>query len=279
MKTQSLLHKLAINTILPLALSLTAQAQTVMLDFGPTVTSLPDVAPYVATDGNAWTQVLTANGSYDDVVVGSLTLKFGLGGQSSANGWQNLIDFSQPVLINSNALGAKGNLLGSLFADGTAGRDGIFTGNNNDGYRTLGVQISGLAAGTYDLYLTGFNTNQSSPSDANTFYVSTAAALGASGIDYTSFDSEKVNYVGTVDFGPSITTWTDGSNYAKFTVTLGAGDTLTLLSIGSADENRGFLNSLQIIQIPEPSIWFLLVGGGGVLLPLIIMRRRQQPQA
>ncbi|MFA6959211.1 MAG: hypothetical protein WC205_00490 [Opitutaceae bacterium] len=46
-----------------------------------------------------------------------------------------------------------------VYAGTSASRDDIFTGVNSGTIRAVDLQISGLAAGTYDIYITGRNTN------------------------------------------------------------------------------------------------------------------------
>jgi hypothetical protein len=277
MKTQSLLHKLAINTILPLALSLTAQAQTIMVNFDAAGFNLtaPDNAPYVADGGNTglW-QLASPSTVSTNLDLGSgVELTFGIG-----TVWNtiNFTTFASDILRPLN-LGSVYNT--GIYAAGGPGRGGILPASTYSATSdvSLGLQISGLAVGEYAIYLSGINTNStSSLADiSTTFYLSTNTAKGADSVNYSDFTSAiQKNTAG------DSTDWVENQSYVQFTVTISsAEDILTLVSKGTSGDSRGLLNSLQIIQIPEPSTWFLLVGGGGVLLPLIIMRRRQQPQA
>jgi hypothetical protein len=58
--------------------------------------------------------------------------------------------------------------------------------------------------------------------------------------------------------------WIEDGNYLKFAVTLGAGDVLHVATLGGGGEVRGFLNSVQIVAVPEPAISVML-GLSGVL--------------
>ena len=48
-------------------------------------------------------------------------------------------------------------------------------------------------------------------------------------------------------------------------------DYLNFGVVGTGDQLRGFLNSVQIVTVPEPSVGVLLLGGLGVLA---VRRRR-----
>jgi hypothetical protein len=69
------------------------------------------------------------------------------------------------------------------------------------------------------------------------------------------------------------TSWAENANYLKFMVTIGSGDVLNLATLGGGAETRGFLNSVQIVAVPEPSTYALFFGGLGMLY---LLRRRQK---
>jgi hypothetical protein len=71
--------------------------------------------------------------------------------------------------------------------------------------------------------------------------------------------------------------WVEGSNYIKLSVSITSGDFLNLAIAGGGSENRGFLNSVQIVNttpVPEPSAFAALAGLGA--LGLVAVRRRRR---
>jgi hypothetical protein len=275
MKLPTLLHKLTIPATLILVLGVTTQAQTIMLNFGnPSAVNRPDDAPYVAPDGNTWTNIgigtNTINTANSIDIGNDLTLRLSLGGSGTIN-------FTETKNINSSALGSNGNT--GIYAIGGVAASGIFSsyGGDSTANQALGLQISGLAVGEYKIYLSGLNTNISAGSinyADTTFYLSTTAAAGATDINYTSFTTTGLQSLPTAAYAS--TAWEQNLNYVllDFEIT-SATDVLTIVSKGTdQSERRGFLNTLQIIAIPEPTTCTLLISGG-ILLTLTIARRRQ----
>lgn len=261
------------------ALALSAQAQAVLqLDFGPTTATGDSLqnSPYHIADssftGTTWNQVGGTVDSVLDIPAGGLqwsdgTTAAGVAlnlGQALAN--SNTIDLAtQPG--RSTALGAGSNT--GVYAGTSVGRDGIFSGAVGDGQRrAIGLQITGLSAGIYEIYVTARNTSTAFSAHDQHIYVGTAAGSGNFG--YTAgLSSSTLTY----DLGSSFTgSWVEGQNYAKFTVTLAEGEVLNLATDGT--NGRGFLNSVQIVSvIPEPSSAGLLVGGIAIVLAGLRRRR------
>lgn len=138
--------------VLGLGLAATAQAQVLMLDFGPTTTTATTNSPYHTANtsftGTTWNTVGTA-----DVASGLL---FATG--SAATGVSlNLGAASGSTTLNLSSTPTGSSTLGStvntgVYAGTSVGTDAIFTGNNGTS-TSVGLQIAGLSAGTYDVYI------------------------------------------------------------------------------------------------------------------------------
>jgi hypothetical protein len=173
----------------------------------------------------------------------------------------------------------------SVSAIGNAGMTGVFSGNpsNNSIYGTtlaglnyggVAMKISGLASGTYDIYIVAAYTGS----------VTTAlpGTVGAAQNHVWAFTRESgVNSFVNGSYGTAnellenstTASWGAGNNYAKITVTINeATPDLFIISQGvaGAAENRGWISSVQIV--PEPSS--ALLGAAGIAY--ISLRRRRK---
>ena len=246
-------------------------AAVMMIDFGPTTVSLGSRlnSPYHTENptftGTSWNKVQTADSSSlvwsDGSAAAGVSLNLGATSSDSAT----LINLATTPSGNS-ALGNKINT--GVYADTSVGKDGIFMGTGAAQVRYVGLQIGGLAAGQYQIYMMGRNTStDSNVGDQNFFY----GVSGSSG----NFDAAGYSYL-TVSYpngASSVSSWVQegsaGENYVKFTVSLAAGQYLNLAvrGGGSGTERRGFLNAIEIaqVQVPEPSsLLMLLIGFAGV---------------
>jgi hypothetical protein len=256
-----------------------ATASTLMLDFGPIPVTGDDriVSPYhtvmpLFTD-ISWNQVqtsaITSNLRYSDGTAATgVTVAVG---RSSANGWQNLTFAGAPSSIE---LGTNSNT--GVFAGTSPGRDAINYGASTSTNTVVGIAVGGLSAGTYNIYIVGYNTNKTAAEAVDMGFWALATSSTAN-LDTTSYlaspQAASTN---------SITgSWIEGSNYVKLTVTLAANQYLTIFSHGTtSDEMRGFLNSVQIVStssIPEPSTTAVL-SGLGILVFASLVRRRHSRQ-
>lgn len=240
-----------------------------MLDFGATVVTgtSQSNSPYHTVSGSftgtTWNQVQTT-----DVAAGALVYASGgtasgvslnLGAAGLASSTINL----GTAPSNSGALGSLTNT--GVYADTSVGRDGIWNGSSAASQRYVGFQVSGLSAGTYDVYVTSRNTS-ASVAYSQTVYLGASSTAG--NFDATTLSlSETVSYSGASD---DIGAWVDNGNYLKFTITLGTDQYLNLGVTGSTSEFRGFLNSVQIVAVPEPAVPVML----GLGLVLFGFRRR-----
>lgn len=274
MKTSTLLKTFSCA----LALVSPASAQVLMLDFGPTVvTGASRVnSPYHTVTpsftGSNWNQVQTADIASglvyaDGAAATGVSINMGNSGTGST-----IINLSNTPTGNS-ALGSQVNV--GVYASPSVGMDGVFSGSTGQNV-AVGLEVGGLAAGTYEIYMLSRNTNTSVANSLNV-YVGKAAASG--NFDFSSgFSTINLSYIATSSGVGNAQTaaWIGtgvNTNYAKFTITLAAGDVLQLASAGGTSETRGFLNSVQIVTVPEPSAMVLL-GAVGSFFAIGVRRRR-----
>ncbi|HWL53915.1 MAG TPA: hypothetical protein VNQ90_15855 [Chthoniobacteraceae bacterium] len=260
-----LVTALAVLFLLPIA----ASASVLMLDFGPTTVAPADQtnSPYhtvnTSFSDTAWNKIEITNPASlvysDGSAATGVTLTLG----SSPN--STVVDFSS-LPTHSNALGTQ---IGTgVFAGTSVGRDGIYRGNVGSQNNQVALKIGGVTAGTYEIYVVGLNTNtRISDQSPMNFY---AAATG----DVSTFDTGGLTPDATTLITAN-TPWMEGGSYGKITVDLAAGQYLVLVSDGAGSESRGFLNSVQIVAIPEPSTVILGLAGCFSLIALRRVSRRR----
>ncbi|RYD30316.1 MAG: PEP-CTERM sorting domain-containing protein [Verrucomicrobiaceae bacterium] len=185
-------------------------------------------------------------------------------GIAPSTGSTNINLASQPT----GHAGVTGTAFSSnIYANNSVGRYAIYsntTANNATSNRiALGVQISGLAAGTYDIYTLTRNTNTSG---SQTFQVHLGTSASAGNFDFSGYSSESISMGGGAN-----TAWVDGTNYLKQTITIAEGGFLNVAVDGTSGQTRGFLSAIQIVQVPEPSS--LLMAG---LAGAFALRRRRK---
>lgn len=268
MKTRRLFPLLALlSTLGPVA-----HGAVLMIDFGlTTVTGAGPLvnSPYhevssgVFTD-TSWNQVQTADPASlvysDGTAATGLALNLGGTGDDTST---TIALTNQPD--TSSALGGTTNT--NIYASPSVGRDGIFEGTTQFVTRRVGFQLTGLAAGTYDLYVGARNTSAAPNAYTQTVY----AAAGATGdFSYTGFDNKVLAFAGD---NTATESWVENSNYVKLTVTLTEGQALNLAVAGAGQQTRGFLNFVQIVAVPEPGATGFL--GLGALAVMGIARRRR----
>lgn len=262
MKTSSPIFRVFAIAGMALLSSMGANAQVLMFDFGPTTVSGTDQtnSPYHTVNGSftdtTWNKIQTADSSSlewsDSGTATGVSINLGAttAFDSTTIGLNN-----QPS--GTNALGNSTNT--GVYAGTSVGKDGIYTGSSGN-TRYVGFQIGGLSAGTYDVYVTSRNTNTGSTYNQH-LYLGASSAAG-------DFDAVTLSLSGVLtyaDGSTAISSWVEGANYLKFTVTLGAAQYLNFGVVGTGGELRGFLNSVQIVTVPEPSSVVLLLGGLGLL--------------
>lgn len=247
----------------------TAKAQVFMFDFGPTtptganLTNSPaHAAGVISISGTSWNIIGVADVSSgltyaDGTPATGIGIRTGVESTSTSGIINYLADPS-----SSSSLGSAINT--GIYTGDSVAKDGIFQSTNDF---AIGVQLTGLAAGTYEIYLSGRNTNTNGSPQGMIFYG--AASTAGDSFSFSSLSGVSVSNPGTTGYP----TWTNGQTYATMTVTLTAGQVLNLADegAGSGSSGRGFLNSLQIVAVPEPATSAMLWAGAGML----ILRRRR----
>jgi hypothetical protein len=143
----------------------------------------------------------------------------------------------------------------------------------------LGLRVTGLAYGTYNIYVvgayTGMNATRPGPSGdpaESDIWVKAGAGLGENltTIARSSLGAPMAHLTNTVN-----STWTLNNNYAMLTVTIDeTNPALYVFSESTTDstERRGWLNAVQIVAVPEPGTLGITLLGAGLLLAF---RRRR----
>ncbi|WOO43270.1 PEP-CTERM sorting domain-containing protein [Rubellicoccus peritrichatus] len=257
-----------------LGLATLAGAQVLMLNFrntgGPSSGNLTN-SPY-NTENPGFADTTWNNVSNSDVGSGLFwadgTAATGIGFDL---GVANL-DVSTVVDL-STAVGSANNLgtivNTGIYAGDSIATGGIFNGSTTDRFE-LGLQVTGLTAGTYEVYVTGRNTNANNSATLPYTYYASGGVSGAN-FDFADYDSASVSFSGSTD---ATAAWVEAgnadANYGKFIVSISAGEALNIVSNGDGGQgtggspvgtaNRGFLNSVQIVAVPEPGTWALMFG-------------------
>lgn len=254
------------------ALISSSDAASIMFDFGPTAVLPADAAnsPWRSVDasaGTSWNQITGAdNNPIPDVPSGLIysdgSAATGVGfnfGTSSTGALQTVNLATQPT----RSANLAGTYNSGIYAGTSVGRDAVFLTTSV----AIGAQITGLAAGTYDIYVTSRNTSYNT--NAYTQTLSAGAGVAGQNFDYSSYLNSTVAYAANA---ATPTLWTLGATYMKVTVTLTDGQALNLAVIGenSGAVDRGFFNSIQIVSVPEPSAALVFCG----LLGASLFRRK-----
>ncbi len=285
---------------LGLGLAATAHAQVLMLDFGPNTTAAATNSPYHAVN-TSFTDTTWNVVNSSAVASGGLTYSNGSTATGvslnlgTATGTTNTVPATTLTIPSSSltfsGLGTAVNTTTGIYANNSVATDGVFSGGAAGTFASVGFQIGGLAAGTYDIYITSRNTNSSAAYRENVYAGTSSSSgnftysLGSTGTNGSAVGSAASGYgLATVGYNGtnSTTSWvqaTSGNllgNYTKLSVTLSSGDFLNLAVTGQFNELRGILNSVEIVNttaIPEPSTYALL--GGAAALVFVAVRRRR----
>lgn len=287
--------KIPTPLVLPLLLaaSLPATAANLMLDFGATAVASPyltlspghSVAAIPGTQTSWNTVSTTANRTdllnSDGTTATGITLDLG----QEATGGDNIINFG--TAITSLALAGSGggvpgqqSLLGTgaIYGDNTgstaAGRDAFFGsgGSTLTAQTAIGLRIDGLEAGDYKVFVMARNTNSNAAAYPMNLFTTTGSS--ATNFNFSALTAASQSNAGYAAIGYSgqYNTFVNGENYRviDFTITTGNSFFLAVDGGDSTLDNRGFLNMVQIVSVPEPSA--ALLGSLGLLF---LFRRRK----
>lgn len=269
-----------------LGLASLASAQVLMLNFRSS--SIPSGgnltnSPY-NTENPGFSDTTWNNVSNSDVASGLLWadgtsatgIGFDLGVANRAlNGAAGTtVDLTTSV-TTANDLGSNTNI--DVYLGNSVGTGGIYSGTTSSRLQ-VGLQVTGLDAGIYEVYVTGRNTNAGTGSDLPYTYYASSGVAGAN-FDYSGYDSASLSFIGVNSSSSAwVETGNTGANYAKFTISLSAGEALNIVSDGdggttsSGAANRGFLNSVQIVAVPEPQTITVMLGG--LAFGFVLIRRK-----
>ncbi len=243
------------------------QAQ-LLLDFGPTTPTgtnlsnspLHSVQPLTGTN---WNIVGTSDVS-SGLIFANGTPATGVALNLGVSPSSNIINFATNP-ASSNALGTAVN--SGIFSGDSVGKDAVFSGTATQNNR-LGIKITGLAVGTYDIYFVGINTNIAFDDARRSMLFGALATTDVASLDTSALTTQTI-----ANFGTGLTSsWSEGLNYGKATVTLSAANpVLTIFSYNTHPDNlRGFFNTIQVVPEPGP---VALLGLGALALLLQRLRR------
>ena len=272
-----------------------AFAVNLMLDFGNPASNSVVAAPYLTlSPGHAsgaipgaqtsW-NTITTSASRSDLVdatgsaAAGITVDFG----QEATGGSGTIDFG--TNIGNLALAGTGGAVpgqqsllgtGSIYGDNTsstaAGRDGFFGSGTATGTgAAIGLRLDGLAAGEYVAYVMARNTNSNAASYPMNLYSSVGATSGSFTFSSLIAETQSNASYASAGYAGQYNSFIEGENFQAISFTIGEGESFFLAVDGGNDavDRRGFLNALQIVSVPEPSV--SLLGAFGLLF---LLRRR-----
>jgi len=243
-------------TLLALCIAMAGTAQAgILLNFGATVndntnSAMHEDGGFVGTNWNLITTADKLTGIVDENgAATNVSLDLGVGSSYLLN-WA-----TQPS---------------SAAALGTSMKTGVYADNGHSatyhGSGEVGVRISGLAAGTYDIYISGRNTNTNSGVHMRYYYETVDSSSGNT--SYSTGNSHLMYYPSLADLtaAGTLNTWEQDEDYALFQYTIADGEDIVV-----AASSRGFIATMGIAVVPEPATMALL-GIGGIAA---LLRRRK----
>jgi hypothetical protein len=278
-----------------LATGTPAFAVNLLLDFGNPAANSVVAAPYLTLSPGhnsgwipgtqtAWNTV-TTSANRTDLVYGDGSAATGITmdlGQETTGG-NGTIDFGTNIASltlagSGGAVAGQQSLLGtgSIYGDNTsstaAGRDGFFGGGTATGTGTaIGLRLDGLAAGEYIAYVMARNTNSNAASYPMNLYSSVGGTSTSFSFSALTAEVQSNPSYASAGYSGQYNSFVEGENFQAISFTIAAGESFFLAVDGGNDavDRRGFLNALQIVSVPEPSV--ALLGSLGLLF---LFRRR-----
>jgi hypothetical protein len=256
-----------------------AHPSALLFDFGPTPLTMAHAAlspghsiDLVPPSDIRWNTIDTSAANMGGIVYANgnaSDIKLTVGQEAIAG--SNSIDFKTPITggaltaVKGSGGGSTVNhsLLhpGSIYGENpsliSAGGDG-FIGNGaplTDG-RAIGLRVDGLPPATYIVFVMARNTNSNSAS----YPMNIAAAVGAPADSFPfgglASVTEKNTSFPTSHPANPYSTFVEGENYVALKLTVAAGQSLYLAvdSSNNLVDTRGFLNMIQIIPAPAPTV-------------------------
>ena len=206
------------------------------------------------------TEVTAGGGTINfDTVTGiNISSLYGTGGATAG----------RQVLVG-NAASIYGN--GNNSSNSAVGRAGWFGGGTATVGNALGLRVDGLAAGEYRIYVMARNTNSNAATAAPMNIYSTIGTTSQS-FNFSPLTPVVQSNTTYANTNPTAyNAFVGGENFVTYLLTISANQSLFLVSDGgSAGETRGFLNMIQIVSVPEPSMCLLSLAG---FVPLFRRRR------
>lgn len=238
--------------------------QSILFDFGDS-NSGGTVGPAFSLNGGTGA-LDNADNNWNDIATSDVStgLVFADGSAATGVSIDLGIDASGTNLDYNSAIGAatrNGSNASGVFTSISPTSTYSRPSFNGRGY---GARVSGLAAGTYDIYVVSKNTFSSGLGLDFTIYAG-VDGLGGTTFDYGSLTSSLIS-----NDSSNEANWSENANYAKFTVSLTGGESLFFASDAAASGNQSVLNAVQIVQVPEPSTYAMLVTGASCL---VLLRR------
>ncbi len=266
-------------------------AQTLLIDPGTGsggTTALSGSVPYSVPAGSSWNQGSSNN--YGAIKYSDGSTATGISVVADVvelSGGSGTLSFSNPVVSV-----LQGNINSGVFADNPA-ENAIFSGGANnltEGF--LGMRITGLAAGSYNIYIAAAyigGTVNARAGGSTPAQQAIWAFAGTSSVSL-SYSGGTVSGGGVTSLAPSeilentnSTSWVEGNNYESIQVTLtGANNTLYIATTGdpalvtynaTSQEERAWLNLVQVVPVPEPSSTLLLGAGLGAICFMLRPRK------
>ncbi|MEX0653457.1 MAG: PEP-CTERM sorting domain-containing protein [Phycisphaeraceae bacterium] len=277
-KLQCTLTALASTAALSLA---SAANAAILFDFGSVdgagaysvdATANPDLGGPAGLTGTVhWNSVYGADSdSVSDVASGlvdssnaaltGVSLDLGTGSDTSIN-WA-----SQPKA--RVGWGAGGRSSTGVFANDTF-RDFIA---NESSESTIGLRISGLDAGTYDVWVISrmtYTNNDDITNDDYDIYV----GAGGTSTAPNSLSTDSIQQYSRNNASANTDTWAegDGFTWVKLQATVDGSNDLLVFSESTYNNQNGLINAVQVSLVPEPAS-LALMGLGSMLM--FVRRRR-----